>query len=113
MAEGPADETARQSATRPGGSWFAGALALLAWCIAGIAVFAGTGEPMPGPDYERALAHKALLARSLFGAALVAAALALILGLRARANGRPGGLIGVFVGGAFLACTALWWLAVR
>jgi len=113
MAEGPADESAGQPTTGPGGSWLAVVLALLAWCIAGIAVFTGIGEPAPGSDYERALAHKALLSRSLFGAALVAAAAAIIVGLRARAHGRRGGLLGVFVGGAFLACTALWWLAVR
>jgi hypothetical protein len=113
MAEGPAEETARQPTIRPGGSWPAVAVALLAWCIAGIAVFTGIGGPAPGPDYERALAHKALLARSLFGTALVTATAAVIGGLRARARGRRGGLIGVFVGGAFLACTVLWWLAVR
>jgi hypothetical protein len=113
MADAPADETTGRPAARPGGSWPAVALAIFGWCLVPIAVFIGIGDPRPGPDYERALAHKAILTRGLFGAALLAAAAAVVAGVRARARGRRGGLIGVFVGGALLACTLLGWLAAR
>jgi len=109
MGGAPADETTG----RPGGSWPAVALAVLAWCLAPVAVFLGMGDPATEPDYQRALAHKAMLTRGLYGAALLAAAAAVVAGIRARARGRSGGLVGAFVGGAFLACTALWWLVAR
>jgi hypothetical protein len=113
MADAPRDETTDRATTRPGGSWPAVALAVLAWCLAPIAVFIGIGEPRPGPDYERALAHKATLTRGLYGAALSLAAAAFVAGVLARARGRRGGLVGVFVGGALLACTIVWWLVAR
>ena len=113
MADAQAEKTSGQPTTRPGGSWPAVALAVLGWCLVPIAVFIGMGEPRPGPDYEQALAHKATLARGLFGAALLASGAAVVTGVLARARGRRGGLIGVFVGGALLVGAVLWWLAAR
>jgi hypothetical protein len=108
-----AGEMKGQSTSQPGGSWSALALAILGWCLAPIAMFVGIGEPLPGPGYERALAHKVVLARGIYGAALLSAAGAIVLGLIARAHGRRGGLFGALVGGAFLAATAAVWLVAR
>ena len=113
MGDAPADETTGRATARPAGSWPAVALAVLAWCLAPIAVFLGTGDPPPGPDYEGALAHKAALTRGLYGVALLAAAAGVVAGLLARARGRNGGLVGAFIGGAFLSCAILWWLVAR
>jgi hypothetical protein len=113
MADASTDETTGRGTARPSGSWAAAALAVVGWCLVLVASFVGMGEPRPGPDYEHALAHKAALARGLFGLALLAAAAAVVSGLRARARGRRGGLIGAFVGGALLVATLLWWLVAR
>jgi hypothetical protein len=108
-----ADGMKGQSANQPGGSWLALVLAVLGWCLAPIAAFVGIGEPLPGPGYERALVHKTALARGIYGAALLAAAAAVVLGLVARARGRRSGLFGALVGGAFLAATVAGWLVAR
>ena len=85
MANASADETTGRRTACPSGSWAAVALAVVGWCLILIASFVGVGEPRPGPGYERALAHKAALARGLFGVALLAAAAAVVSGVRARA----------------------------
>ena len=113
MTNAPAGETTGRRTARPSGSWAAVALAVVGWCLVPIASFVGMGEPRPGPGYELALAHKAALARGFVGVALLAAAAAVVSGLRARARGRRGGLIGVFVGGALLVATLVWWLVAR